>query len=115
MKTTGLNNRLVDWIKKRDEYDYSILTNCPGDFSKKLKELDLENVFKAVVNPENSFLRKPQKEAYTKILREIGSKPEEVVFIDDSPTNVQAGNRLGIESILYKDNKTLFKELKNIL
>ena len=115
MRMDGLNRELLEWIKKNDNYDYSILTNCPGDFSKKLDKLNLQDTFKSVVNPENSFVRKPQKEAYLGLLKEIKRNPKEVLFIDDSPVNVQAAKRLQITSILYKNNKTLLKDLKNNL
>lgn len=108
---TGLNLELVDWIKEnKEKYEFSILTNCPGDFSKKLKDLRLDNTFKTVVNPENRFVRKPQKEAYQTLLEEVDRNPDECLFIDDSATNVQAARSLNIDSLLYQDNKDLFKK-----
>lgn len=110
---TGLNLELIDWIKEnKDKYEFSILTNCPGDFARKLKDLELENSFKTVVNPENRLVRKPQKEAYQTLLEEVGRNPGECLFIDDSATNVQAARSLNIDSLLYQDNKDLFKKFK---
>ncbi len=109
----GLNGQLIDWIKENeDNYEFSILTNCPGDFSQKLKKIGLENIFKTVVNPENRFIRKPQKEAYQTLLEEVGRTPDECLFIDDSATNVQAAKSLNIESFLYQSNKDLFNKFK---
>ena len=36
-------------------------------------------------------------------------KPEESLFIDDSPANIEAANRLGYHTILYKPKEDLYK------
>ena len=112
-QVTGLNLELIDWIRdNKDKYEFSILTNCPGNFSKKLEAEKISDLFKVVVNPDD-FVRKPDPEAYKKLLEEVNKKPEECLFIDDSAMNVRAARDLGIESVLYKNNKKLLKFLNS--
>ncbi|MGM0438846.1 MAG: HAD-IA family hydrolase [Patescibacteria group bacterium] len=114
-QTDGINNELLDWIKNnKSKYSFSILTNCPGNFNKKLSKLKIDHLFEAVVNPSNEFIRKPQPKAYKRILEEVNKKPNECLFIDDSVTNVQVANELEINGIVYTDNLNLFKEFKEL-
>ncbi len=46
-------------------------------------------------------LRKPNKEIYELLLRQIGASPEDVIFVDDSPANVVAAMETGIHGILF--------------
>ena len=110
---TGLNLELIDWIRRnKDKYEFSILTNCPGDFSEKLEAEKISDLFEVIVNPDD-FVRKPDSEAYKKLLEEVDRKPKECLFIDDNVINVRAAKSLGIESVLYKDNKKLLKFLNS--
>lgn len=45
-------------------------------------------------------VRKPAKEAYLAPLKTLGVSPSECLFVDDRPQNVEAAEKLGIESIL---------------
>lgn len=110
---SGLNLELIAWIRKnKEKYQFSILTNCPGDFSEKLKKEGISDLFQVVVNPDD-FVRKPQPEAYKKLLHKAEKSSEESLFVDDSYINVKAAKRLGIKSILYKNNKEIFKILNS--
>ncbi len=54
-------------------------------------------------------IRKPNPKIYFLVLRELNNKPSECLFIDNQKWNVDAARKLGIESILFKDNKQLFE------
>jgi len=57
-------------------------------------------------------IRKPEPESYFLSLNKIGVKPEEALFIDDKPENLDAAEKLGINTLIFKNNKQFFKELK---
>jgi len=60
-------------------------------------------------------IRKPDPRAYILILEKLGVKPEESLFVDDKQENLDAAEELGINTLIFKNNKQFFKELKEIL
>lgn len=59
-------------------------------------------------------MMKTNPESFKKVLREIGVKPEEAVFIDDTEKNVEVAKSLGIKGILFTDYDSLVNQLKDI-
>ena len=57
-------------------------------------------------------LRKPSPEAYLAALKAVGREAGEVVFVDDSQTNVDAAQALGITSIRFESAAALRPELQ---
>lgn len=46
-------------------------------------------------------VRKPSEQAYAAALSIVGRRPTEVIFVDDSASNVAAASAMGIESIQF--------------
>ncbi|RYD52724.1 MAG: HAD family phosphatase [Sphingobacteriales bacterium] len=44
-------------------------------------------------------MRKPNAEIFRKIIDENNLKPEEILFIDDSPQHIETANQLGLQTI----------------
>ncbi|MBQ5802767.1 MAG: HAD-IA family hydrolase [Bacteroidales bacterium] len=60
-------------------------------------------------------LSKPGKEIFLKVLEEAGIEPQESLFIDDAPANIETAAQLGFKTLLYDVNKNLEEELNKIL
>ena len=45
---------------------------------------------------------KPDRRAYEQVLKENNLKPEECIFFDDTPRNVEAAAALGIEAYVFE-------------
>jgi HAD superfamily hydrolase (TIGR01509 family) len=56
-------------------------------------------------------LIKPEPAVFKHILKQLGVQAGEAIFIDDSPTNVQAAEALGIRSFVFAGTEALRKEL----
>jgi glucose-1-phosphatase len=56
---------------------------------------------------------KPRTEAFEKVLKALGVKPAEVVFVDDSEVNVSGAAEIGIKGIVFKSVESLRAELRN--
>ncbi|MBU2104279.1 MAG: HAD-IA family hydrolase [Nanoarchaeota archaeon] len=54
-------------------------------------------------------IRKPNPKIYKLILKKLKLKPSECVFIDNQKWNAEPARKLGIKTILFKNNKQLFK------
>lgn len=59
-------------------------------------------------------LRKPNKDIFEYVLEKIDAKPEECIFIDDLEVNCKGAEKLGIQSICFKNTKQLRKELTEL-
>jgi len=59
--------------------------------------------------------RKPDPKIYQEIFQHGKFLPSEIIFIDDTPINVAAANKLGIHGILFKNFSQLQHDLRSIL
>jgi glucose-1-phosphatase len=53
-------------------------------------------------------LRKPDDEAFLEILEREKLAAEETLFVDDTPVNIEAAKRVGMQAILLQSPKTVF-------
>jgi len=106
----------VDTFKQlRDSGQYRIyaLTNWSAEtFPIAQEKFDFLNWFDGVVVSGTEKLRKPFPQFYQILLDRYNVKPEEAVFIDDNFRNVEAGRKLGIDSIHFTSPEELENELK---
>lgn len=78
---------------------------CDGKF-------DYHKLFNSVLYSYEAKAMKPEKKVYEMILKNLDSRPEENIFIDDKPKNLVPAKEMGIHTILFKDSKQLREELK---
>ena len=60
-------------------------------------------------------LMKPEPEIYQLLLNRYGLEPSETVFIDDTPENITAAEKLGIRGIVFRDFAGFKKEMEMLL
>ena len=56
-------------------------------------------------------MAKPDPAIYRHLLKELGTRPEETLFIDDRQGNIDAANALGIKGMLFTDIDQLRADL----
>ena len=60
--------------------------------------------------------RKPDASYFNYVLEHMNTLPEEVLFVDDSPANIEAAQALGINTLLFNlQEQDLSKELPAVL
>ena len=57
---------------------------------------------------------KPEPEIFQYTIKKAGCRPEEIAFIDDNLTNINAARKLGIVGIHFANLKNLIEELKKV-
>ncbi len=57
-------------------------------------------------------LKKPDPKCFLSILEKLNIKPEESVFIDDKQENLDAAEKLGMKSLIFKNNEQFFGDIK---
>lgn len=60
-------------------------------------------------------LLKPHKEIYEAFCQKFNVKPEECVFIDDKPANIEGAKSVGMSGIVFKNAAQLEAELESLL
>lgn len=71
--------------------------------------------FEAVFFSNEIRMAKPDMRCYEYVIRETGIKPEETLYIDDIPANIEAGRTLGFQCFLNTkaDEWTEWRNLTN--
>jgi len=68
-------------------------------------------IFDAVYASHLMGLAKPDPHFYTYILDREGCSPDQALFVDDVPANVEAAEKLGIHSFVFTNAEKLKKDL----
>ena len=110
----GLNTELLSYLPqlKKLGLKTGIFSNANSILRERLRELDLLDVSDILVISGEIGFQKPHKEAFQVLFEKLELKPEEVVFVDDSPENLKKADEIGYIPILYKSNEQLKADLK---
>lgn len=111
---------LVDRVRLlRDEgYTTGIITNNVREFGDGWRGLvPVDELFHFVVDSSSAGVRKPDPRIFQIALDQLdGISPEEVIFLDDYPANVEAATALGLRCILVgNDLQATVRELDALL
>ncbi|MBR6531363.1 MAG: HAD family phosphatase [Clostridia bacterium] len=88
---------------KENGYNIYLLSNCPGWFDDFKKSVPAFDFFDGFIISAKYNLIKPGEEIYKVLFREFSLIPEECFFIDDSPANIEAARKLGMQGHCFDD------------
>lgn len=78
------------------------LSNDVSEWSLGLRRrFDLESRFQGFVISGDVGLRKPDPGIYQHLVRRTGAEPQQMIFVDDRPANLNAARALGMETVLF--------------
>jgi len=103
----------VDSLRKK--YGVVLLTNTEIEIIKLYDNLPFMKHFDGFFKSVELKMIKPNPEVYLHVLKEMGCKPNEAIFVDDRPENVEGAAKVGIKSFVYRDLATLKKDLSTVL
>jgi putative hydrolase of the HAD superfamily len=117
---TGLNPRAVEIIRElRGRYPLYVLSNnnpiTRAWFGELLRRDGLAGVFEKEFYSYEMKLLKPSREIYDRAVAEIGVRPEEVLFIDDSRSNADGAKAAGITTLWLQPGMDIVAEVKRII
>lgn len=75
----------------------------------------MDTTFKKAFFSFQMHLLKPGIEIYNKVIEEIGVKPEEVLFVDDSKSNIEGAEAAGFHTLLFNPGGDLKEEVEREL
>ena len=82
-------------------YRLALLSNAPADFAEVMAEQPVARFFEHLAFSCYLGLVKPEPECYRAVLAMLGTRPGDVVFIDDRPENVAGADAVGIQGVHF--------------
>ena len=129
----ALNNRLMAEDPKYPFLDFFVVNEALLEYYRQLNrvmpiymftsetiqnhpalEPRLKSVFRGLFSAQELNLSKRDDKAYLSIVEMVGSRPGEVLYIDDKASNLEAAARAGLGTVLYTTNEELIRELDPI-
>ena len=110
------NNKLyqVAYKLKKKGYGIGILSDqwyLSSDVLTSKKDM---KDFKPVIVSCDVKMRKPNPKIYKLLIKKCKCKASEIVFIDNRDWNLKPAKKLGMKTILFKDNKQCIKDLQKL-
>ena len=108
------NFKVIEIVKnlKQNKYKLAILSNTISAHAKICRKKGLYDLFPIVILSNEVGLRKPDPEIYRLVLKKLGTKPVETIFIDDREENTNTADKLGFKTIVFKNAEQLKRALK---
>jgi FMN phosphatase YigB (HAD superfamily) len=109
-----LNMELLDFIETiTDKFELHIFTSGLIQNNMAVKPI-LQRIFKSVVSAEEVGVSKKNVDGYKDVLKIINKQPNEVLFIDDSKTNIETAQVAGLEVFQFENNSELIKHINSL-
>ncbi len=110
-----INAQTKNLIKKlrRNGYKIGFLSNSVREIVRYLeKKYKISKLFDFGIYSHNVKTRKPKAKIFKLLLKKIGAKPDEIIFIDDNSSYLKGARKLGIKTVRYVSTKQLADDLK---
>ena len=86
----------------KDKYNLALLSNDASRWSRHLRERhDLNKYFSDIVISAEVGIRKPSPDIFKVALIKTGTQAQDSVLIDDSPANIAAASKSGLNTIWF--------------
>lgn len=106
------NQNLLNFLKKlKNKYNLSVYTTDIIQNDLAAKSI-LKPIFANIFVANDLGISKKDSNGYYVIAKELNSRPEEILFIDDNLENIKAATKIGLHTILFSSNEQLVRELK---
>ena len=117
MSWSRLNTALLAWALVLPDAGrrIGICSNMPSELTEDLLERrHWLNRFEHVVASCRIGVNKPDPGIFTRVIDLFGLPADTIVFIDDSQQNVDGARAVGIQSILFRTNSELARDLMRL-
>ncbi|MDD4877894.1 MAG: HAD family phosphatase [Candidatus Nanoarchaeia archaeon] len=109
---TERDARVLDLVEKlKLNYTVPCLTNTEKEIAEYNKQHGLFSFFHKAFISTDMGMKKPDVQIYEAVIRELGCRPADAIFIDDNKDYIQGARNAGIDSILYKNFEQLTQKL----
>jgi len=109
---------VIKILKKLDSKKYKLLllSNFHEDaYAHIIDKYEFFQLFQGGIISYKEKLLKPEEEIYLSLIKKYNISPIEAIFIDDTVVNIDGANRLGFNTIQFRNAKQLQCELNNYI
>lgn len=107
-----LNQELISLIKNlKKKYNIFLLSNNSEPTYLSIMNSDIKNLFDKILFSYQVGIKKPNKEFFDKLLENTVFSYEDCLFIDDREDICIAAKNYGFNTLVFKNNEQLKKEL----
>lgn len=93
-------------------YKIGLLSNSNSFFTDKiLREYNLTPLFSTITISEKVGFIKPRREIFDITVKNLGTTPEETIFIDDREVHAKAAEKLGFAALVFTNTNQLKEDL----
>lgn len=112
-----LNKELIKYAleKKKQGYRIAILSDQWYLSKRALIPRDFYEKFDVVVVSCDVGIRKPNPRIYRLTLKKLKLPAKQTIFIDNQEWNIKPAKKLGMKTVLFKNNKQTIRELDRLL
>lgn len=109
LKYFVFNDELLQYLHKHTSDTNFYLLTSEIIQNDPVSQEKLKDIFKKIISASDfhdlSHNSKEEPELYAEVLKTIGKRPGEVIFIDDNMKNVEAARAAGLEAHQYTSNQ----------
>jgi len=113
---TRTNQELIAYLlSKKDAYSFTLLTNNSPEIEAHMEAVyKIPKFYQHFISSSEYALSKSDSKLYEEVMARIQATPEQCIFVDDTPANVQAAANLGITGVLYRTLDEFKKDLEKV-
>jgi putative hydrolase of the HAD superfamily len=110
------NHAMLEILKKliKKKYKVAILSNVVPEAAIFRRKIKFMKLFKHQYFSSEIKASKPQKKAYFLVVKKLGVKPQECIFIDNDSKFILVAKQIGMNTIFYKNPKQVESALKKL-
>ena len=113
----AINQELLSYAESlKPEYEIGLLSNAWVDSRNKLGLLfHFIDIFDIALFSAEEKVRKPEEEFFRLMLNKLKVRPDESIFIDDFVENIEGANKIGMNTILFKNTHDSIQQINALL
>lgn len=112
-----LNKKLLKKAEQLKEQGYkvAILSDQWPVSKDALVTKEFRRIFNPVIISCDVGMRKPELRTYRLTLKKMRANPRETVFIDNQDWNIKPAKKIGLDTILFRNNRQTIKDIDKFL
>lgn len=114
-KNAKINSDVLNLVRQiKESYTLGIISNIEQITHKIVHDWNVLNDFEYQFMSYKIGFSKPDSRIYEHVIESIPFKPNEMIFIDDKPPNVESAQKSGINSIHFTHSGKLRESLRDL-